>query len=87
MRSNGSTGTQNCTRWPPTLTGEVCVCVCVCVCHSGCVCPTEKQYGRAREHFLHAEQPQEFGNMLVELSATFGYAGEADLFVTQAVLQ
>ena len=66
---------------------ERCVCVCVCVCHSGCVCPTEKQYGRAREHFLHAEQPQEFGNMLVELSATFGYAGEADLFVTQAVLQ
>ena len=48
---------------------------------------TEKQYVKAREHFLYAEHPQEFGCMLVELATTFGYSGEADLFITQAVLQ
>ena len=48
---------------------------------------TERQYVKAREHFLYAEQPQEFGNMLVELAMTFGYSGEADLFIAQAVLQ
>ena len=48
---------------------------------------TEKQYGKAREHFLYAEQPQEFGLMLVEVATTFGYTGEADLFITQVVLQ
>ncbi|CAI8050602.1 Golgi to ER traffic protein 4 homolog [Geodia barretti] len=47
----------------------------------------ERQYVKAREHFLYAEQPQEFGNMLVELAMTFGYSGEADLFIAQAVLQ
>jgi hypothetical protein len=47
----------------------------------------EKQYVKAREHFLYAEHPQEFGCMLVELATTFGYSGEADLFITQAVLQ
>ena len=48
---------------------------------------TERQYVKAREHFLYAEQPQEFGNLLVELATTFGYNGEADLFIAQAVLQ
>lgn len=48
---------------------------------------TEKQYSKAREHFLYAEKPQEFGHMLAELATTFGYRGEADLFIAQAVLQ
>ena len=61
--------------------------MCVCVCHCVSGVPLEKQYGKAREHFLYAQQPQEFGNMLVELSTTYGYAGEADLFIAQAVLQ
>ena len=52
-----------------------------------CFPPTEKQYVKAREHFLYAEQPKEFGCMLVELATTFGYSGEADLFIAQAVLQ
>ena len=48
---------------------------------------TEKQYAKSREHFLYAEQPQEFGAMLVEMATTLGYSGEADLFLLQAVLQ
>ncbi len=48
---------------------------------------TERQYANARDHFLYAEQPQEFGNMLAEVATKHGYAGEADLFIAQAVLQ
>ena len=48
---------------------------------------TEKCLGKARDHFLYASLPEDFGAMLVELATSEGYPGEADLFVTQAVLQ
>ena len=50
-------------------------------------CLLEKQYARARDHFLYASQPEDFGAMLVEFATSLGYQGEADLFITQAVLQ
>ena len=46
-----------------------------------------KQYARAREHFQYACQPEEYAAMLVEVAATRGHPEEADLFLTQAVLQ
>ena len=63
---------------------SVCVLVCVYVSMS---LPTEKQYAKAKEHFIYSEEPQEYGTMLVELATTCGYSGEADLFIAQAVLQ
>lgn len=48
---------------------------------------SEKKYSRARDHFLHAGQPEDFGAMLAEFATSSGYQGEADLFLTQAVLQ
>ena len=91
MRSSGNTDTPSCTKWQPALTGEVCSFFYSLVSVTSppplSLSLTERQYVKAREHFLYAEQPQEFGNMLVELAMTFGYSGEADLFIAQAVLQ
>lgn len=47
----------------------------------------EKNYVQARQHYLHVEMPEEFGILLMEVATTKGYPGEADLFITQAVLQ
>ncbi|XP_065898638.1 Golgi to ER traffic protein 4 homolog [Dysidea avara] len=47
----------------------------------------EKDYARARDHFLYASKPEEYGSMLVEFACKKGYPSEADLFITQAVLQ
>ena len=52
-----------------------------------CVLFSEKDYARARDHFLYASKPEEYGNMLVEFACKKGYPSEADLFITQAVLQ
>ena len=47
----------------------------------------EKYYAMARDHFLYSGQPEKYGTMLVEFATSKGYAGEAELFITQAVLQ
>eukprot|EP00731_Ephydatia_muelleri_P028489 Em0020g133a len=47
----------------------------------------EKDYTRARRHYLHVETPEEFGILLMEVASSEGYPGEADLFIAQAVLQ
>ena len=47
----------------------------------------EKFYAMARDHFIYSGQPEKYGTMLVEFATSKGYAGEAELFVTQAVLQ
>lgn len=46
-----------------------------------------KQYARAREHFQYACEPESYAHMLVEVAVTHGKAKEADLFLTQAILQ
>ena len=52
-----------------------------------CVLFSEKDYAQARDHFLYASKPEEYGNMLVEFACKKGYPSEADLFIAQAVLQ
>ena len=54
------------------------------------MCPCviiEGNYAEARNHFLYASQPEDYGNMLVEFACKKGYPSEADLFIAQAVLQ
>ena len=48
---------------------------------------TEKNFVKARDHFLYACQPEDYGAMLVEFATSKGYPSEAELFVSQAVLQ
>ncbi|DAZ97218.1 TPA: hypothetical protein N0F65_003849 [Lagenidium giganteum] len=45
-----------------------------------------KDYTHAAKHYLHAEKPTEFGDMLVQWSKE-GYASESDLYLARAVLQ
>jgi len=47
----------------------------------------EENYAQARDHFLYASRPEDYGNMLVEFACKKGYPSEADLFIAQAVLQ
>ncbi|CAL4105869.1 unnamed protein product, partial [Meganyctiphanes norvegica] len=47
----------------------------------------EKNYGSARYHYLRSEDGGGCAHMLVELHLLGGYPGEADIFLTQAVLQ
>lgn len=47
----------------------------------------EKDFIRARQHFLYVEMPEEFGVLLMAVATSEGYPGEADLFIAQAVLQ
>ena len=54
---------------------------------SQCCFLTERNYGEAQSHFLHANNKEQCATMLVEYAVTCGYPGEADLFVAQAVLQ
>ena len=53
---------------------------------SACVL-TGRQYVNAREHFQYACVPEDYGQMLVEVSTSHGRPREADLFLAQAVLQ
>lgn len=39
------------------------------------------------DHFLYAEDPDKFADMLVEFSSEYGHAAERDLFIVRAVLQ
>ena len=48
---------------------------------------TEGNYAEARNHFLYASRPEDYGSMLVEFACKKGYPSEADLFIAQAVLQ
>ncbi len=48
---------------------------------------TEKQYLMSADHFLYAEDPDKFAEMLVQFSTEFGYPAERDLFIVRAVLQ
>ena len=47
----------------------------------------EQNYSDSRYHFLFTSDGHQCASMLVENATTRGYPGEADLFVTQAVLQ
>lgn len=46
-----------------------------------------KQYSEARQHFLHSQDGQGCGSMLVEFHLTRGFGSELDLFIAQTVLQ
>ena len=48
---------------------------------------TEGELDNARKHFLYADMPEEFGQLLVEIAENRGHPSEVDLFITQAVLQ
>ena len=48
---------------------------------------TEKKFSDSQYHFLFTSDGQQCATMLVENATTLGFQGEADLFVTQAVLQ
>ena len=50
-------------------------------------CLVEKNYSQSRYHFLHSQDGEGCGTMLVEYHITAGYPSEVDLFVAQAVLQ
>ncbi|KAJ7388000.1 Golgi to ER traffic protein 4, partial [Desmophyllum pertusum] len=45
----------------------------------------EKNFSDSQYHFLFTSDGQQCATMLIENATTLGYAGEADLFVTQAV--
>ena len=47
----------------------------------------EKNFSDSQYHFLFTSDGQQCAAMLVENATTLGFPGEADLFVTQAVLQ
>ncbi|XP_020605518.1 Golgi to ER traffic protein 4 homolog [Orbicella faveolata] len=47
----------------------------------------EKNFSDSQYHFLFTSDGQQCATMLVENATTLGFPGEADLFVTQAVLQ
>lgn len=46
---------------------------------------SEKQFTKAREHFLYAADPENFAVLLVEMAGP--EEGEADVIITGAVLQ
>lgn len=46
-----------------------------------------KQYTEARQHFLHSQDGEGCGSMLVEYHLSRGYPSELDLFIAQTVLQ
>ena len=50
-------------------------------------CFTEKNFSDSQYHFLFTSDGQQCAAMLVENATSRGFPGEADLFVTQAVLQ
>jgi len=47
----------------------------------------EKNYIKARYHFLHSVDAESFSSMMIECHLNYGYPSECDLFVTQSVLQ
>ncbi|XP_076366387.1 Golgi to ER traffic protein 4 homolog isoform X2 [Tachypleus tridentatus] len=47
----------------------------------------EKNYAQSRYHFIHSSDGDGCASMLVEYHVNKGYPSEADLFITQAVLQ
>lgn len=48
---------------------------------------SEKNYIKARYHFLHSTDAESFSQMMIECHRKYGYPSEADLFLTQSVLQ
>jgi len=46
-----------------------------------------KQYTESRQHFLHSQDGEGCGYMLVEFHLALGYGSELDLFIAQTVLQ
>ena len=48
---------------------------------------TERNFSDSQYHFLFTSDGQQCATMLVENATSLGFPGEADLFVTQAVLQ
>jgi len=46
-----------------------------------------KQYTESRQHFLHSQDGEGCGNMLVEFHLNRGFGSELDLFIAQTVLQ
>lgn len=47
----------------------------------------EKQYPMSGDHFLYAEDPESFADMLIQFSTEYGYPAERNLFIVRAVLQ
>lgn len=47
----------------------------------------ESEFEKSRQYFLYANMPEEFGLMLIEFATQKGHSSEADMFITQAVLQ
>ena len=47
----------------------------------------ESELEKSRQCFLYANMPEELGLMLVEFATQKGHPSEADMFITQTVLQ
>lgn len=47
----------------------------------------ERNFARARYHFIRSQNGEGCASMLIEFHITYGYPSEVDLFITQAVLQ